>query len=241
MKKIELIYDSSCPNIERSRERIREVLSELNMPHEWDEWDRANPKAPDYVSRYGSPTILVNGRDVANITDGTAGDSCRLYRNEKGGVEGVPSIQNIKQAMMQKNTAPANRGWLASLTVIPAVAVSSLPFLSCPLCWPLYTSVLGATGLSFFNYTPYLFPVTLVLLLVALASIWYQAKKSGLGYKPLWLGIGSATAILMGKFFILYLWILVPGVLGIIAASLWNFVRISKSRKKCCCAKQRDV
>jgi len=235
MAKIELIYDSSCPNIEKARERIREAQSDLNIPHEWDEWDRANPDAPDYVSGYGSPTILVKGKDVANISDGSAGDSCRLYRNEQGGVEGVPSVQSIKRAIGGTNKGKGSRNWMASLAAIPAVAISSLPSLTCPLCWPLYTSVLGSLGLTFFNYTPYLFPMTSVFLGVAVASVWYQAKRTGLGYAPVGLAMVSAGAILAGKFLIPNLWILVPGALGLVMAVFWNLVLASRKEKGCCC------
>jgi len=236
--KIEFIYDSSCPNIEEAREQIRDVLSELKMPHEWIEWDRANPDAPDYVNRYGSPTILVDGRDVASITDQTAGDSCRLYRNEKDGEEGFPSSLNIKQAIMQNKKKIGSRNWLASLAAIPALAVSSLPFLSCPLCWPLYTSVLAAMGLSFFNYTPYLFLFTLVFLLIALTSLWYQAKKVRSSYAPLCLAVISSIVILGGKFFFSTLWIVVPGVVGLVASVFWNLVLTFRKKKiECCCKK----
>ena len=112
MVKIELVYDSLCPNVEEARERIRKVLSELNMPHEWSEWDRANPKAPEYVKNYGSPTILVNGKDVATITDKTTGDSCRLYGNGKGGREGIPPALNIKQAIIKNKPKDRNVDFL---------------------------------------------------------------------------------------------------------------------------------
>jgi mercuric ion transport protein len=241
MVKIELVYDSSCPNIEKARERISGVLSELKLPQEWSEWDRANPEAPNYIKRYGSPTILVNERDVANITDKTAGDSCRLYRDEKGRVEGLPSALNIKQAILQSKKDSVFSGWFVGLTALPAVVASSIPILSCPLCWPLYTAILGSMGLGFFNYTPYLLPITLLFFLVALSSIWYQAKKCQSSYRPLYLAIASSVTILIGKFLFVNIWIVVFGLIAFIASVFWNLILVFRKPKSCCSGKDVSV
>jgi mercuric ion transport protein len=49
-----------------AREQLRRAFQEVGVPANWQEWDRGNPSSPDYARRYGSPTILVEGRDVAS-------------------------------------------------------------------------------------------------------------------------------------------------------------------------------
>ena len=40
MKTIELIIDRDCPNVVDAREELRRALAELELPLEWQEWDR---------------------------------------------------------------------------------------------------------------------------------------------------------------------------------------------------------
>ena len=46
MRKIELIYDNDCPNVEPARRALRDALSTLGLPLDWKEWDRADPQSP---------------------------------------------------------------------------------------------------------------------------------------------------------------------------------------------------
>jgi len=41
---------------------IRAALSEVGTEIGWTEWDRADSRTPETLRRYGSPTVLVNGR-----------------------------------------------------------------------------------------------------------------------------------------------------------------------------------
>ena len=74
---VELIYDAQCPNVEAARSRLREAFRAAGLPVSWQEWDRNDPGSPDRVRRFGSPTILVNGLDVALASPGEA-NSCRI-------------------------------------------------------------------------------------------------------------------------------------------------------------------
>ncbi|MBT3786716.1 hypothetical protein HOF92_17200, partial [bacterium] len=68
--KIELIYDSDCPNVEKARRQLKEALAQSGLEESWKEWDRSARESPEYTRRYGSPTILVEGRDVAGEEPG---------------------------------------------------------------------------------------------------------------------------------------------------------------------------
>ena len=68
-----------------------------------------------------------------------------------------------------------------ALMAVPSVVasgVAALPVLTCPACWPLYAGLLGALGLGFVDYTPYLLPVTAGLLVVSLIPLLWKAKQS---------------------------------------------------------------
>jgi hypothetical protein len=89
---VELIFDATCPHVQAARAELREALARAGRPGAWTEWDRAAPDAPPYVKRYASPTVLVNGTDVAGgggaLDAGACG--CRL---------GTPSAEMILAAL----------------------------------------------------------------------------------------------------------------------------------------------
>ncbi len=96
---VELVYDCDCPNVEAARKQLSEAFSELGMSPQWEEWDRNAEESPPDVRRYGSPTVLVDRRDVSG--DGSEADwnCCRVYTGPDGGMRGVPSVEAIRSAL----------------------------------------------------------------------------------------------------------------------------------------------
>ena len=105
MVKVELIYDPDCPNVELARSRLREAFSTQGLVPEWVEWDRSAADTPSHARQYGSPTVLVDGRDVSG--DGRSADAncCRVYAGE-GGMEGAPSVRDISKALTSTKARP---------------------------------------------------------------------------------------------------------------------------------------
>lgn len=99
MPEIDIVYDSDCPNIEETRRVVREALSLLGLSSAWREWKRSSPDTPEYLRGYGSPTILVDGRDVARMPQAD-GSCCRLYRDDQGGLSGVPPLRLVVDALV---------------------------------------------------------------------------------------------------------------------------------------------
>lgn len=108
--KIELVYDSDCPNVCGCRNALRLALAQFGAQNgaqlgaelSWSEWDRNSVDTPTAYRSLGSPTVLVNGRDVCALTAAgePEGNSCRIYAdNESGSLSGVPSIQSILDAL----------------------------------------------------------------------------------------------------------------------------------------------
>lgn len=99
--KIELIYFLECPNIEDMRQQLLKACAEVSIEAKWKEWDRNSNKSPDYVRKYASPTILINGKDIAETTE-VKENCCRVYI-EQGDTRKVPSVETIVKAMMNPN------------------------------------------------------------------------------------------------------------------------------------------
>ncbi len=100
--RVELVIDSDCPNVNRARIAIRTALKSMGFPEEWQEWDRGSEVTPVHLRMLGSPSILVDGRDVGCSEGETAhadANSCRIYLDERGSICGTPSVQMIAQAL----------------------------------------------------------------------------------------------------------------------------------------------
>jgi mercuric ion transport protein len=100
--RIDLVYDRDCPNTARARDMIRSALQQIGWPATWAEWDREDPRTPAELRDYGSPTVLVNGRDVGcddNEDSRSDANSCRVYVDEFGRVSGAPPATLIVNAI----------------------------------------------------------------------------------------------------------------------------------------------
>ncbi len=232
MPAIEFIYDRDCPNVEGARIALRDALLSLNRTPMWQEWDRADPDSPVHVRAWGSPTILVDGKDIAGMPPGDA-SACRIYRNEQGNARGIPDTQLILAALT--NTKSGARGRLHALAALPAVGGAVLPKLTCAACWPAYTALLSALGIEFMDYTPYLLPITLVALVVALFGLGWRAQARR-GFGPLMFGIVASSIILVGKFVFDSDPAAYAGAAVLIGTTVWNLWPRRKAACGACCS-----
>jgi hypothetical protein len=93
---IELVYDTACPNLGAARGVLRSVLKELGLQAEWIE--KEQPLDSSVATRYSSPTILVDGKDVvADAAPQAAG--CRIYRDGEDNPSGVPPAGAVMLAV----------------------------------------------------------------------------------------------------------------------------------------------
>ena len=99
--KVELIFEHRCPNADGARARLRQALVNCGLRSVWTEWQSDDPCSPDYARHRASPTILVDGRDIAESMayDGTR--ACRLYSTSNGGVSGMPELAKIEAALQE--------------------------------------------------------------------------------------------------------------------------------------------
>ncbi len=97
---IELIYERTCPNVDAARSLIQDACTQLGRSAEWREWEVSDPQLPAHAHGFGSPTILVNGADVAGQSAGVS-DCCRIYSSERG-AQGVPALDQVVRALQQR-------------------------------------------------------------------------------------------------------------------------------------------
>src|SRR5712692_6225158 len=93
----------------------------------------------------------------------------------------------------------SGRTWKEGVLAGPAVGVSLLPKLVCPVCSPGYAALLSSLGLGFLISTRYLLPLTLVFLSLAVAALGLRSSTRR-GRGPFWVGLAAACGILTGKF-----------------------------------------
>src|SRR5262252_7833035 len=87
--KVQLIAFTGCPNADAAREALRRSLKLAGLEPVFEEIDSTAPEAPDQFRERGSPTVLIDGEDVAGQGAPT-GHSCRLYRDATGRTFGWP-------------------------------------------------------------------------------------------------------------------------------------------------------
>ena len=102
--KIEILYFEGCPNHEPAERAVRDVLKELNVDAEITHVDVPDEATATRVRFPGSPTIRVDGEDVApKESDGSYSLRCRVYHTSSG-MTGVPDKDDIRAAIRRRVT-----------------------------------------------------------------------------------------------------------------------------------------
>lgn len=219
--RVELIYDADCPNVAETRANLLQAFAEACLEAKWTEWDRSSPSSPAYTAGFGSPTLLVDGRDIAGEKQGGHTSCCRLYPSAEGRYSGAPSVELMKTSLAPATPAAKTDNWKRSLLAVPGVVLSVLPFGGCPLCWPAYAGILSALGLSFLLSSAYLLPLTALFLFATVFTLAFRARERR-GYGPFVLGLVATGLVLWGKFSLQSNVMTYTGVGLLITSSLWN-------------------
>lgn len=233
---VEFIYDKDCPHIEETRAQLLKAFTQAKLPAKWLEWDRNSEASPNYVRRYGSPTILINGEECVGAKPSDE-NCCRLYVDGENKLQKAPTVATLLAAFKAANSNNSNTknskrfSWKGLLVTLPSIFIAILPKLTCPLCWPAYAGLLSSLGIPFANYTTYLLPFTLLFLLIALFALRFRAKQRH-GYLPLYFGVIATLVIIVGKFMLHHNILLYVGVVILVVTSLWN--SWPKRNKKSC-------
>jgi len=104
--KVELIYEKTCPNIQAAREQLIKAFTQAGITPHWSEWESNEPETPDYARAYGSPTILVEGKDVSGEQSTDTPVCCRVYLGTDSKNRGIPALSDIVNALQAQKKTP---------------------------------------------------------------------------------------------------------------------------------------
>lgn len=221
MPTVKLLYAKDCPNVAQARANLARALTEVGLPPSWKELELSSPETTARLRRFGSPSVFVDGCDVASVEPGDAA-ACRVYEIEGGRRSGVPPIDLIARALTNaaREHRPA-RGTLGrTLFVLPGAALALVPSLTCPACWPTYAALLSTLGVGFIPTAPYLFPLTALCLIVAVAAVTMTARQRG-RVAPIIVALFAAVMIPLAKFGFHVTSATYGGAALLVGASIW--------------------
>lgn len=99
--KIEFLYWEECPSHERALAQLRESMRQLSIEEVPIEITRVETEEQaEQRSFFGSPTILVNGQDIAPPPeDMPPGLTCRAYLRPDGRISPLPPKELVEAAL----------------------------------------------------------------------------------------------------------------------------------------------
>ena len=111
----------------------------------------------------------------------------------------------------------------------------------CPVCMPQYAAIFAFFGLELADYSHFLIPMMLCLMLLSLGSMYTQIRKNHLSYQPLIAAIAASAMLLVSKYILDNTWLTYITMLSLITATIWHN-RLNKNicntlqaaEKKCC-------
>lgn len=109
MLRVTFLYWEGCPSHEEALARLRQALHEEGVEASV-EVVRVDTEEQAQLLRFvGSPTILVDGEDVAPAEGLPYRLTCRAYVLEDGRVSPLPSVQQIRWALRRAAERTPNR------------------------------------------------------------------------------------------------------------------------------------
>jgi hypothetical protein len=96
--KIHVLYFKGCPNHEPTVQRVKDVAARLGVAAGVDEIEVTPDDDPAALRFLGSPTVLINGRDIdPTQREGVVyGFGCRTF-----GGAGLPPVEMIETAIRE--------------------------------------------------------------------------------------------------------------------------------------------
>lgn len=105
MVRVSLLYFDGCPHWETADRRLRALADEFDFT--LDHRAVETPEEAEQTSFRGSPTILVDGRDVFAEGDEPVGLSCRVY-STPAGPAGSPTSEQLRDVLVAADAPPTS-------------------------------------------------------------------------------------------------------------------------------------
>jgi mercuric ion transport protein len=106
---VEPVYERGCASVAPVRAELLQALAEAGLPSRWREWDAQDPASPPRLRGFGSPTALMNGRELMGIEPKPGTSCCRVYHTSEGRSARTPGATAIVAALRQGTETDARR------------------------------------------------------------------------------------------------------------------------------------
>src|SRR5437763_4379594 len=104
---MELLWWAGCPSTEAAVSEIRAALEDAGISGaDIRMTEIATEEEARARAFVGSPTILVDGEDVAPPGEEPVGLNCRVYRRRDGAVSPTPDPDDLREALRRALVAP---------------------------------------------------------------------------------------------------------------------------------------
>ena len=98
--RVRFLFYEDCPSHDLALERLREALDEKGIDANVEVVKVESEEQAQELRFVGSPTILLNGQDIAPPPpDSRYALTCRAYRLEDGRISPLPSPDTIRRAI----------------------------------------------------------------------------------------------------------------------------------------------
>ncbi len=94
MRDVVLLFARDCPCVPDARSNLMQAFAEAGIEPSWREIHLDDATTPEAWRHFGSPTILVDGRDVVE-TERNDGACCRVY----GAGMRAPAVSAIARSL----------------------------------------------------------------------------------------------------------------------------------------------
>ena len=213
--KIELLVFEGCPNSEPARALLQECMEALEIREDITLVPVDSPEAAQRLAFPGSPTLRVDGVDVAPLPEGIEGSlTCRTYR-VGGRLQGLPDRAWVMAALQEAGPSPSGLVKRSRTTW----AAVGLGLLASACCWlPIALAGVGMAGGAAGAKVAWLRPWALgglALLLLGVVGYWFY-KRFAPSLKK-----GDCCEVNHAKFPALPVAVLVLSFLGAWSAPRW--------------------
>ncbi len=96
--RVQLLYFDGCPNWEVAQARLRDALVAVGIAELVELVEVTTEEQAERLGFHGSPTVMVDGRDLFPQPDAGFGLMCRVYSTPEG-LGGAPTMEQLVAAL----------------------------------------------------------------------------------------------------------------------------------------------
>jgi hypothetical protein len=97
---VELLWWEGCPSTDQALQELREALADAGLPGVEPRLRQITSDAEAERAGFtGSPTILIDGKDVAPAPGEPVGLTCRVFHRRDGNISPTPDPQDVGLAL----------------------------------------------------------------------------------------------------------------------------------------------